>query len=543
MHQPDYRDPADGRFLASWVYLHALKDYTDMAAHLESCPDARATIDFTPVLLEQLEEYVRRLSGLNHGGAPVGDRLLDALAATTLNPDQQVRRELVTTCLQAQRQRMIARHPPYQQLVALADIALQRPDTFRDLDDRFVFDLLVWYHLAWMGESVRDDAHCARLIEKGRHFDSTDRATLLALVHDQLSKIVPRYRALAEQGRIELATVPYAHPLLPLLITFDSARETQPNLELPAASGYPGGAAAARHQLVRAQASHRSYFGQPSTGCWSPEAAISEASLDSLAAAGFRWTVSSQGVLRESLGQRITGSNPFHRPYRLRDAGPVVFFRDDRLSDRIGFVYKDWNAHDAVSDLVDHLITIAREPAAPGRVVVIALDGENPWEHYEANGAVFLSSLYAALAKHPWLELTTLAKCIDDPDVPHARLEKVVAGSWVHGTLDTWIGGRDKNRAWDMLVNAKRRFDRAAPARQSAAERQLRVCEGSDWFWWLDEYHAELEVGHYEHMFRAHLSGLYRQLGCDSPEYLRTPLVHGSSGAAPAPAMLPHTPT
>ena len=32
MHQPDYRHPESGDFVLPWVLLHALKDYTDMAA-------------------------------------------------------------------------------------------------------------------------------------------------------------------------------------------------------------------------------------------------------------------------------------------------------------------------------------------------------------------------------------------------------------------------------------------------------------------------------------------------------------------------------
>jgi alpha-amylase/alpha-mannosidase (GH57 family) len=57
MHQPDYRDPASGEFLFPWVYLHAIKDYADMAAHLERHPQVRATINLVPVLLDQLEDY------------------------------------------------------------------------------------------------------------------------------------------------------------------------------------------------------------------------------------------------------------------------------------------------------------------------------------------------------------------------------------------------------------------------------------------------------------------------------------------------------
>ena len=35
MHQPEYRDYSTRDFRRPWVLLHAIKDYTDMAAHLE----------------------------------------------------------------------------------------------------------------------------------------------------------------------------------------------------------------------------------------------------------------------------------------------------------------------------------------------------------------------------------------------------------------------------------------------------------------------------------------------------------------------------
>ena len=44
MHQPDYRDSITGEYVLPWTYLHALKDYTDMAWHLEANPAARVNL-------------------------------------------------------------------------------------------------------------------------------------------------------------------------------------------------------------------------------------------------------------------------------------------------------------------------------------------------------------------------------------------------------------------------------------------------------------------------------------------------------------------
>ncbi|MFW5910771.1 MAG: glycoside hydrolase, partial [Thiohalospira sp.] len=54
MHQPSYLDPCSGEYRLPWTYLHATKDYVDMAAHLEAIPAARAVVNFSPTLIEQI---------------------------------------------------------------------------------------------------------------------------------------------------------------------------------------------------------------------------------------------------------------------------------------------------------------------------------------------------------------------------------------------------------------------------------------------------------------------------------------------------------
>lgn len=68
MHQPEYRDLRSGEYSLPWTYLHAIKDYVDMVAHIENEPAARAVVNFAPVLLEQIEDYAQQLGGyLKHG--------------------------------------------------------------------------------------------------------------------------------------------------------------------------------------------------------------------------------------------------------------------------------------------------------------------------------------------------------------------------------------------------------------------------------------------------------------------------------------------
>ena len=56
MHQPYYTDLVTGSARMLWMRLHATKANYDMAYLLEKIPAARATFNFTPSLLLQLQE-------------------------------------------------------------------------------------------------------------------------------------------------------------------------------------------------------------------------------------------------------------------------------------------------------------------------------------------------------------------------------------------------------------------------------------------------------------------------------------------------------
>jgi len=336
-----------------------------------------------------------------------------------------------------------------------------------------------------------------------------------------------RYRALADAGRIELSVSPWAHPLVPLLLDFGVARQALPEIVLPDA-GYPGGAERVRWHLSEALAAMERTFGRRPVGCWPPEAAISAQTLDVLGEFDFAWTASSGAVLAASLRAARAQIDCVHRPFR-RGAGPRVFFRDDGLSDSIGFVYKDRDAAAAVAELVGHLERIAAHCTRDDPVVTIALDGENAWSHYPGNGYDFLSTLYRELTAHPRLRLTTFTEHLAR-GAPAAPLEQVIAGSWVYGTFSTWIGHPEKNRAWSLLVDAKRRVD-ALGADSPAARRLLAICEGSDWYWWLGDDNSTESVATFDALFRAHLRALYRALGAAPPAVLESPLSRGSRTA------------
>ncbi|MCG5549113.1 glycoside hydrolase family 57 protein [Halorhodospira halochloris] len=550
MHQPSYVNPASGDYELPWTYLHGIKDYTDMAAHLEANPQARAVVNFSPILIEQIEDYAEQIKGFLASGERLRDPLLNALAQPVISADPEHRRSILEQCRRINRPRLVDPYPQYRQLMEFADLLDQQPTMLRYLDESFHEDLVTWYHLAWLGETVRGSEPLAkRLIEKGHGYSVHERREILALIGEQLSGLLPRYRKLAEQGRVELSMTPYGHPILPLLQDLQSALEAWPDAPMPEqVTAYPGGEERARWHLEHGREVFERAFDQAPHGCWPSEGALSEPTVRLLSECGFKWAASGSGVLENSLNgngvEEQQRNGHWHRAYIFQGeasgagenrAEPTrCFFRDDGLSDAIGFVYSDWHGDDAVANLVVKLEEIVAASEDPGNTVIsIIMDGENAWEHYPANGYYFLSGLYEKLSEHPRLHLTTFAEAIEQ--VEPIALDKLVAGSWVYGTLSTWIGEVDKNRAWELLVAAKQAYDShidklEGPARDRA-ERQLAICESSDWFWWFGDYNPPDVVRDFDHLFRIQLAALYQSLGLEPPQELDHRFTHIGTGS------------
>lgn len=545
MHQPPYRDALSGRYVLPWTWLHAIKDYTDMAAHLEQVPGARAVVNFTPVLVEQIEDLAGAVAASLDAGRALPDALLATLADEPLPAEPAARLKLLAACLRADRENLIRRHSPYAELADLAQ-SLNHLERIAYASDQFLHDLSVWYHLAWLGESVRrTDPRVARLTTKARGFDAVDRRELLQLVGELLSGVLPRFRALADAGKCELAVSPYSHPILPLLFDFDAAREGEPDAGRPASPAYPGGAERVAWHLRRAVECHQRVFGRRPRSCWPSEGAVSDLAVAAIEAAGFDCLATSVAVLRPSL-QRSGIEVPddererdrlLNQPFALPGSKLSCFFRHDGISDLIGFSYSKWHGDDAAANLVHELAAFAdRTEGDAHRVLLIALDGENAWEYYPYNGWYFLSAMYALLAAHPKFRLATLSEVVDAQraaGVAPAVLPRLRAGSWVYGTLSTWMGDADKNRGWDLLCAAKRAFDGvvAAGALNDAelarAEQQLAACEASDWFWWFGDYNPAAAVRDFDELFRHQLTSLYRALKLEPPAALEEPISAG----------------
>lgn len=544
MHQPWYREDASG-YALPWVYLHAIKDYHDMAAHLEAVPAVRAVVNFTPTLLLQLEDYAQAIGRFLDEGTALPDPLLAALVAAQPPAGPEARAALLRAGLRANETRLIRRFPHYARLAELGRACLNEPGSLAWLDPQYFFDLLTWFHLAWLGETARRDSPTVRrLMEQGSGFRPGQRLELLRLVHGLLSGLTGRYRRLADAGQVELSFTPFGHPIAPLLLDLRSAREARPDLSLPGLASYPGGAERLRWHIARGLEVFERVFGRRPRGLWPAEGALSSATLQALAGWGLDWTASSVGVLRASEPGIAREALPHLAAWEAGPALPCCFFRDDELSDLIGFRYASWHADDAVGDLIHRLLALRARVAKPARqVVVLLLDGENAWEHYPDNGYHFLGGLYRALAEHPELEPVTLGEALA-AGLERRALPRLRPGSWIHAELSTWVGAEAKNRAWEALAAARTALEAALAegrlegARLREAEDQLGVCEGSDWCWWLGSSNDRAEVETFDALYRRQLARLYALLGEPAPAALALPFDAQAAGAGGSGPML-----
>ena len=527
MHQPLYREPETGEYLMPWVRLHATRAYNDMAWILERHPQVRCTVNFVPVLLEQLDDYV---------AGRARDRFLDLTLRPAADLAPEERQAILRSFFMVDWETNIQPLPRYWELLQKRGRDVRHVDLARlaqSFSDQELADLQVLFNLAWMGFGAHaDEPVVAALQRKGRDFTREDADALLAVQQRILAGIVPRWRALAERGQVELSTTPYFHPILPLVCDTDSAHRALPGLPLPPRFAHP---ADARWQVRTARENHQARFGRPPAGMWPAEGSVSPEALEVLASEGVCWAASDEAVLLRSLPDGASRMRSLYRPWRV-DAGAGgeirMLFRDRSLSDVIGFTYAKVSARHAARDFTAHLRAVgeawkADRQQGPATVGVI-LDGENAWEHYPASGHDFLGELYAALEASPEIETVTLSEAV--ADAPGPVIPRIHSGSWIEASYRIWIGHAEDRQAWTALGRAREQIEAAArlgqvdPERLERARRHLYAAEGSDWYWWYGEDFTTELAAEFDGLFRGNVIRASLLVGAPPPAEALTPI-------------------
>ncbi len=508
LHQPAYRT-ADGTAHAPWVAVHAGGAYVTLARSLLESGARGHVVNLVPTLVEQMEAY---------RDGRVRDPVMEALCRPVADLADEQRLILLDWCFHVT-PRQMQRFPRLAELAernTSAPTVQARTALFGAADLR---DLQVLFILAQAGEQAWRDPELEPLASRGGQYSNAHHAAAAQWLCDQPGRVLGLWNELAAADGLEISTSPFAHPIMPLLVDTAIVAESWAPDPPPAAPAFrhPGDA---RLQLERGLAFMRER-GLAPEGCWPPEGSVSEEVVGLYGEAGVRWLVTDEGILERSLGRELrTGGRlpaELYGPWQLPQGGPLLFFRDRELSDRIGFVYGRWNDEEAAArNLADSLEAVARR-LPDGTAIVLALDGENPWLHYPQGGGPFLRALAGHLEASTVLEPATLGELAGR--LEPSSLPRLHPGSWIGGTFATWIGHPEKSRAWEVLATVRD----ALPSSGEISTPML-LAEGSDWFWWLGDDNPSALAPLYDRIFRRHLADACRAAGIPVPPEVSQPL-------------------
>jgi alpha-amylase/alpha-mannosidase (GH57 family) len=531
MHQPFYKDLATGEYQLPWTRMHALKDYYGMAAMLDEFPKIRQTFNLVPSMLVQIEEYAE-------------GRAADPFLRLALKPAEELTGPeaefILKYFFQANEGRVIRRYPRYHELHEMWRAGHGNPaELARRMGPGGLRDLQVLSQLAWFDEVfLLTDAEVRALAAKGRNYTLEDQRLIGRKEQEICARVIPVYRRLAAEGRIELSVTPFYHPILPLLCDSNIASVSQPGAPLPRRFRYPQDA---RVQMETALGYAREKLGVDPKGMWPSEGGVSDEVLALAAGLGVNWMATDNGVLGATLG-RLAGVSETCRPYLWRQDGREMrmVFRDHYLSDLIGFVYSRMEPAAAAHHFLERIRDNARLVHREGRdaLIPVILDGENAWEYYERNGRPFLKTLYELISREPGMSAVTVSEALER--IPAAEIPRIHPGSWIHANFEVWIGYEEDNLAWEYLLEARETYDRVTQSAEGAqlaeeqkklAYQELLIAEGSDWCWWYGPHHHTENRAEFDQLFRSHLAQVYRALGKTPPAALSRPIARVAAAA------------
>ncbi|MCX6155978.1 MAG: glycoside hydrolase family 57 protein [Candidatus Kapabacteria bacterium] len=518
-HQPYYK--LNSEYILPWVRFHGIKDYLDIPQLLHEFPKIKQTINLVPSLLMQLDEYVDK---------KVTDKIyrLSQIRASELTESDKI--DILGSFFICNQENLINPFPRFKEL---QERASDKNSALLNFSVQDWLDLQVLYNLTWLGQYSRREPSIYRLFIKGSLFTEYEKQHLLNFHLIILKNIFSELELLVALGQTDLSVSPFFHPILPLLIDSRSVHEALPNVELPEPPfAFPEDAAL---HIKRAKDYFLTRFSFYPSGMWPSEGSISDKSLELIAATGFKWIASDEDILynTSNLGSLL---KYFPHRFNTEKGNLTIFFRDHYLSDRIGFVYSNWNPNDASNDFCHYLENIRRdiinnwgEEALNYAVVPIILDGENCWEFYPDNGIHFLKSLYHNLSNNPLIETVLMSDVTKLADNPYCKpMNHIRAGSWINGDFSIWAGKPEDIAAWSMLSKVRNLFEEKKMEMDLSLKNEIMnlflIAEGSDWFWWYGDEHWAPNKDDFDVMFRTHIRNIYKLLNIDPPDDTNYPI-------------------
>jgi alpha-amylase/alpha-mannosidase (GH57 family) len=483
MHQPDYRD-GRGIMQMPWVFLHAIKDYYDIPWMLSRHDGLRATFNITPPLITQLKLY--------YENPQENDKFLNLWMQDLELLNETDRNWMIKLCKSTPYETMVKPLPRYE--------TLYKKEHYSDNE---LFDLQVLFILAWCGVYLKSNNTVIKaLIEKSTNFNCDDKTLLLKELSGFIAGIFDFYKKLYNDGVIAISTTPLNHPILPLLMDMNNAKVANPSTNIP--DQHICLEDDARLQVTRAMELFVDTFGFTPEGFWPAEGGVDEKSVALLHECGVKWIATDEAILFKSLqnGDRVN----LYSPYRYKDI--CIGFRDHSLSDNIGFTYRYWEAGKAAEHFVSSLSAINK--SNDKSTVFVILDGENAWEFFHNNAYDFFDALYTKLQNTPWCSTLNMDEV---NKLPAKSLDVLAPGSWIHGEFNTWVGHKEKTRAWELIYISKRDYENHKEKLDDETKEKITehflASECSDWFWWYGDDHYTEFGSEFDILFRSHLIAVY----------------------------------
>jgi len=530
MHQPYYKNLYTGEYLLPWVLLHGTKDYFDMAYLLKGFEGLKQNFNLVPSLLLQLLDYEN---------LDTKDNFLEIFKKAPKDLSDTEKTFLLMNFFSANWENMIKPYPRFYDLLKKRGFYYPREGIEKIkgyFTDEELRDIQVLFFLSWIDPvffDLYDDLKSLK--SKGQAFSEEDKKILEGVQKGILKGIIPLYRELASTGKIEISTSPFYHPIIPLLIDSQVAREAMPNVELPERLfAKPEDAS---YQIKKAIELFNGIFKSAPKGMWPPEGSVSDDALKSYMEHGIEWVATDEEILFQSLRMECKRDrdgclfNPeiLYKPYRYEKAGKYinVVFRDKGLSDLISFHYSRWDPKEAAKDCIARIKKIGESVRGKIRMplITIAMDGENAWENYRNDGIDFLKYLYEGILKEENIISTTISDYLKDAG-DYGVLNHSYAGSWIGHNFSIWIGQVEDNTGWTLLSETRDFLEVEDPDKKNKdAWESIYIAEGSDWFWWYGDDHSSENDDIFDFLFRESLSNVYRFLGKQPPEILSIPII------------------
>jgi len=513
MHQPYYGDDVAKKTKMPWVFLHSIKDYYDIPYILSQHPNLKATFNLVPSLLLQIQSYSEDRAN---------DELLEVLKedVEVLTPkDIEILEEYLFV---SNEENLIKPLWHYNELYVKY---LKSNKTLQNFSSEEIVDAEVLFLLSWCGNYLKNNNHLViSLFQQGANFSHKQK---IELIHELIvfcGKIIGLYKEMALRGQIELSTTPFYHPIAPLLLDIQSAKEANEHTHLPNID-------CDFRECIEVQTTDAieyfyDTFGFYPKGFWPAEGSVSLKALELFSQNKISWIATDEEILYKSIGS--FDKNRLYEKYRDVKNNLTLFFRDKFLSDLIGFEYSKKNPKEAVKDFISQLQKINTQKGSDCIVSVI-LDGENAWEYYKNNGLDFFETLYQEFQNNSNFIKTVLPSEVEKLDFTINDISHIATGSWINGNFDIWIGKKQKNQAWELLCQTKKDYykysEGCSTSKQRAIKNEFMIALGSDWFWWYDDDHFTIQKRKFDDLFRLHLANIYTLMKQEIPQNIIQPIV------------------